>query len=429
MHILHINLSDHHWTGGTGIAMHRLHSGLRQAGHQSEIMARVIGDPQTGAQVIPRSRALRIFEGGARKVISPLTGLNDLLGISSFNIKQSEVYQQADVVTFHCLHEDYFSYLALPGLTRDKPAVYVFHDMWFMTGHCAYSRGCERWKTGCGKCPGLEYSPAFRRDTTALHWKLKKRVYERCNLTVVCPSRWALEMAQQSPLLDGFRVEFIPHGVDTELYRPRDREVCRAALGLPEGKKVLFFLSARLQNPVKGYDLLLEAVKNLPPRLKQELVLLTAGEGRLELGDTGIPAVNLGYIEDEARLAQAYNAADLFLFASRAETAGLVALESLSCGTPIVGFRVGGIPDSVRPGLTGYLAEPEKALAFRDGIVELLSDEEGLSRMRQNARQMVVEEYCQELSVRRYIELYQELLSGREGSKAKEEVLPALTSI
>ena len=82
----------------------------------------------------------------------------------------------------------------------------------------------------------------------------------------------------------------------------------------------------------------------------------------------------------------------------------------MACGTPMVSFKVGGVPDLVRPGITGYLAAPEDTEDFANGIVELLEDEKVREQMSQNCREIAVEEYPLELQARRYVELYSQLL-------------------
>ncbi len=107
-----------------------------------------------------------------------------------------------------------------------------------------------------------------------------------------------------------------------------------------------------------------------------------------------------------------YSAADLLICPTRADNLPLVLQESMACGTPMVSFKVGGVPDLVRPGVTGYLAQPEDAQDFCNGIVQLLEDETLRERMSQNCRAIAVAEYPLELQAQRYIELYRQVLSA-----------------
>lgn len=423
MRVLQLNVSDYHLNGGTGIAMQRLHIGLRRAGIDSKILCgqKTIETSKNTVE-LQRSTSLKIIEKIIKEAVTSPIGLNDIHAISSFNIKNEHVYLDADILNLHCIHEGFFNYLALPSLTKSKPAVFTFHDMWAFTGHCAYSYDCDRWKIGCGKCPYPETSPSIKRDATHWEWKLKNWAYNRSNLTIVTNSKWVMEQAKQS-MINHLPIHHIPYGIDTETYQPLNPEQCRSLLGIPIGKKVLMFGAEKLNIPRKGGDLLLQALQSLPESLKAETVLLLlGGSGEAIAEITGFQILNLGYLSNERLMAIAYSAANLFLFPTRADTFGLVSIESQACGTPVVSFRVGGVPEHVRPGITGYLAEPENAEDFRDGIVQLLEDEPLRRYMSQQCREIAVKEYSLELYTQRYIQLYRQLLQNDEAQTSKDLV-------
>jgi len=125
-----------------------------------------------------------------------------------------------------------------------------------------------------------------------------------------------------------------------------------------------------------------------------------------------LATLNLGYVSSDRLKSIAYSAADLFVFPTRADNLPLVLQESMACGTPMVSFKIGGVPDLVRPGITGYLAEPEDAKDFCNGIVQLLEDQNLRDRMSQQCRAIALKEYPLELQVQRYIELYRQVLQG-----------------
>jgi glycosyltransferase involved in cell wall biosynthesis len=217
------------------------------------------------------------------------------------------------------------------------------------------------------------------------------------------------QLAKQS-MLGHFPVHHIPHGVDTEIYRPRDPAECRSLLGIPPKKKVIFFVVDLLSRYLKGGDLLLKALKGLPSSLKSEMVLMLLGKGGDKFAKgVDIPVCNLGYADSDLLKSIFYSAADLFVSPTRAESFGLVLLESMACGTPLVSFGVGGVPDLVRPGITGYLAEPESASDLAQGILQLVEDDRLRESMSGSCRQVALAEYPLELQVQRCIALYQQL--------------------
>jgi glycosyltransferase involved in cell wall biosynthesis len=201
--------------------------------------------------------------------------------------------------------------------------------------------------------------------------------------------------------------------VDTEAYQPLDRNDCRRILGIPYERKVVMFAAAALNAANKGGELLSSALDRLPSRLKPLVTLLLVGDGGEHLERRmSVDTVNLGYLRHDRLKSLAYSAADLFVLPSRGESLSLVLQESMSCGTPMVAFRAGGMVDLVRPGITGYLAERDDADDFCAGITKLLEDDELRASMSRQCRKVAVQEYSLGLHVRRHIELYRQLSSN-----------------
>jgi glycosyltransferase involved in cell wall biosynthesis len=339
-------------------------------------------------------------------------GLNDVHCVGAFRIKHLPAFQEADVVNFHGIHGQFFSYLALPALTADKAAVFTVRDMWPLTGHCAVNYDCERWRTGCGNCPYPNAGPPLPkgRDGTRLEWKLKRWVYRHSRLTLVALSTRMIKQLRQS-ILNHLPVYHIPNGVDTEAYQPLDQAMCRAALGIPAYKKVLLFAAGHLNRKNKGAEVLLQALDGLPPVLQKDLVLLLMGEGGDVLASaTDLDARPMGYVGGARLKSMLYTAADLFVLPTCGEGLPNVLLESMACGTPMVSFDVGGVPDLVRPSVTGYLAAPADVDDLRHGILMLLEDTAGRVAMGQCCRDIAVKEYDTAYEVQRYIEIYQRVL-------------------
>ncbi|MGB3516903.1 MAG: glycosyltransferase family 4 protein [Elainellaceae cyanobacterium] len=407
MKILQINSSDYSDGGGGAIAMHRLAQGLRASGLDCKILSGVKTTDLAWSRQIYRKPKL---EARIKKWTSK-AGFNDLHCVSSFELTKDEFYLDADIINFHVIHSSFFSYLALPKLTKIKPGIFTLHDMWSLTGHCAYSYDCNRWKTGCGQCPYPDIYPSIRHDSTRWEWKLKDWVYSRSSLTIVTPSRWLTKQAKSS-MLGHLQIHHIPYGIDTNAYQPLNPDLCRFALGIPLNKRVLLFSSDNLKDSRKGGDLLVKALQQLPPSLKQECVLLTFGR-RTALIEAAVDMeeIHLGYITSDRLKSVAYSAADLFIFPTRADNLPLVLQEGMACGTPMVSFDIGGVSDLVRPGVTGYLAQPEDTDDFCQGIVDLLEDDEKRQAMGENCRRIALEDYALELQAERYQRLYEQVLA------------------
>lgn len=400
MNVLHINQSD--ISGGAAIAAYRLHQSLlTHSKVDSRLLVGKVKTTNKRVALIPRKQKLEKIGFLTRAL-----GLRYVHLVGAFDIVKHSFYQNANILNFHNLHSGTFNYLAVPSLTENKPAIFTLHDMWSFTGHCAYSYDCDRWKIGCGKCPYPNTYPEIKRDNTHLEWQLKNWVYNHANLTIVTLSNWLTKQVNQS-ILNQFPIYQIPNGIDTEAYQPLDQEQCKSLLGIPANKKVLMFGAESLKDSRKGGDLLIKSLQNLPQSLKAETILLTLGNGGEAISDAvKMPTMHLGYVSNDRLKAIAYSAADLFVFPSRADNLPLMLQESMSCGTPMVAFKVGGVPDLVRPNITGYLATPEDTKDFCTGIVELLEEHNERQRLSQQCRAIALTEYPLELQAQRYIELY-----------------------
>lgn len=411
MNILFINISD--IKGGAALGSYRLHQDLLAAGFSSKML---VGEAISQSNLV--DQVPKTYQDKILRPFTELAGLNYINLISSFtSITQHPFFKEADILNFHCLHHGYFNYLAIPKISKRKPILYKLSDMWSFTGHCAYSFDCEKWKIGCGRCPYPNNYPAIRRDSTALEWKLKKYVYDNSNLSIVVPSKWLKTTAEQS-LLSQYEISFIPNGIDLEAYAPIDKGIARKAIGIPDGKKAILFAAQNLQDPRKGSDLLARAFKELPKSLKNELVLVCFGTGGNIAKDlTDLTVIELGYIAGDRLKSIVYSAADVFVFPTRADIFGLVLLESMACGTPMVSFAVGGVPELVRPGITGLLAEPENPADLSAKLTELLEDSALRANLSKNCRRIAVEEYSVELQAQRYIALYKNVIANFNSSK------------
>ncbi len=359
---------------------------------------------------------VRVIGGGLSRLDQFTGSLFDRAGFhylfypSSFFIPGMRWVKQADLIQVFNTHGGYFSHKTLVPLSRRKPVVWRLSDMWAFTGHCAYSYECERWKTGCGDCPHPQEYPSLSRDTTRLLWNAKKKLYGRSRLTIVCPSQWLAGLAKQSPLIGGFDLRLIPNGLDLDVFKPTDKPEAKKKFGIAPGRKVLLFSAPSIQSKRKGAAQLKEALAKAGPALK-EAVLFIIGEGaELFRPDTPIEVKRSGKISNDASLALAYSAADLFVLPTLADNLPNGILESMACGTPAVSFAVGGVPEAVRHMETGYAASPDSSEDLARGILRLLEDDALRTRMGLRCREVCEREYSEVLQTGRFEKLYRELL-------------------
>jgi glycosyltransferase involved in cell wall biosynthesis len=312
-----------------------------------------------------------------------------------------------DLVQLHWICAGFMQLETLASLPG--PLVWRLADMWPLAGAEHYVGRDVRYREGYTK----ELRPEGERgpDLNRWVWNRKLKTFARIkDLTIVAPSRWLARCAQQSVLLRDRRVEVIPTGQDTSIYRPMPRAVARSVLGLPLAAKFVMTASMGLGEKRKGVALLLKALESLRGRNYQLLLL---GDPPATLPQLPVPARWIGRLNDDVSLALAYSAANVFVAPSTEENLANTVIEAMACGVPCVAFNVGGMPDIIRPDQNGYLAEPFDTDELACGIVAILESAEAYERFSQEARQTVVAEFSAELQARKFAALYEDVLRCR----------------
>ncbi|MCC2641428.1 MAG: putative Glycosyl transferase, group 1 [Nitrospira sp.] len=356
----------------------------------------------------------------AYRIHAGLLQLQYLFLPSSWRLLRHPWFRQADVVQLFNTHGGYFSHSVLGVASRRKPFVWRMSDMWPMTGHCCYSYGCDRWKTGCGSCPLLDDDPALKTDRTAWLWRTKRHIYAKANVTLVAPSQWIAGLARQSPLVGHWPVQVIPNGLDLSVFRPISRTAAREVLGLPQEEQVVLFSSVETQAYRKGGTFMAEAVNRLRGKTSKPFRLLVVGNRAREWETTvGVPVTAIETVKDDHLLAALYSAADLFVHPALADNLPNGVLESLACATPVVAFDVGGVGEAVRSMETGYLARYKDAGDLAQGIARILDDADLRRRLSARCREVAQAEYDMALQIRRFEELYRAVM--KDGRHVRDE--------
>jgi glycosyltransferase involved in cell wall biosynthesis len=306
----------------------------------------------------------------------------------------------------------------LNGLLRPEdiarlagPLVWTLHDMWAFTGGCHYSAGCERFNEACGRCPTLGSDD--QRDLSHRVFERKLRAWRRLEVTIVTPSRWLAGLAGASRLLRDKRIEVIPNCIDTDVFRPLNRDTARAAAGLPRDRTIILFAGlTSVRDSRKGFHLLapaLELVARQVPGAAPCLAVL--GASRPERPDAlGVEVIYLGVVADERVTARLMAAADLFVAPSLEDNLPNTVMEAMSCGTPCVAFHVGGMADLIDHGENGYLARPFEVEDLARGIRFVLEDPSRRDRLGMQARQKTLASYAPSLVANRHATLYADLV-------------------
>jgi glycosyltransferase involved in cell wall biosynthesis len=417
MRVLHLSTSD--IGGGAARAAFRLHTGLlrlgvdsrmlvlkRQSGESSVTKLNFAGDLPTRIRRSIHSKKIHRDFATYRPTLPPGYELfSDDRSETAFDLNRQ--LPPCDILNLHWVaglidHENFF-----PQLPKNLPLVWRLADMGALTGGCHYDNGCGKFTARCGACPVL--GSTMDNDLSRQVWLRKHHALqsiETNRMHLVGTSRWIAGEARRSSLLGRFASSIIPNGLDTDDFAPRDKGFARDTLGVPRDKKVVLFVADSSTIKRKGFDQLAEALAAL--RGRSDLFLLSVGGGKPDVVD--LPQLHLGRISHDRMLSIIYSAADVFVIPSLQESFGQTVTESLACGTPVVGFNTGGIPDMVRPGVTGFLAPVGNSTALAECISKVLEDPLASSQMSAKCRQIAIDEYTMRLQAERYLELYRKLI-------------------
>lgn len=402
-------ISDLERIGGAAIAASRIASAL--AGEGS--ITRVVAVPDSGSHPwktislgLPQL-ARRIGAKVAPSLWSSLSGL-----ITQKTLVKLLDTHKPDIINIHNLHSvpGHGWSIEMVSLCAERaPTVWTLHDMWSFTGGCAYTFGCERFIGGCdASCNCLDLHPKPPRNRLEHEWNARKELFsEFNNLVGVTPSTWLAEQAKRG-LWSTHRIEVIPNPLPFGIYRPNDEpDEMRNQLGIPEGALIGLVVAQMFADPRKGASLLIEALRIIRHR---PLAVVSIGMGALQLDLPGIVVKNMGHIGSERDMVALYNVADLLIHPAMEENFSNVILESIACGTPAVAFSVGGNPEIVQPGITGWLVPEISAHALAAKIDEALADISTGRTLRESCRERAEERYTSEANPASYMQLFSSLL-------------------
>ena len=419
MKIAMINTSDQR--GGAAVAASRLKEALTRKGIGVKLIVRdkISGDPDvisvdTGWFRRKLNRFRFLWERG---VIFLHNGFSrgKLFAVSiadtGADLSRRPEVREADVIHLHWVNQGLLSLRGLKKLLAlGKPVVWTLHDMWPVTGICHHAWGCGRYETRCGVCPFLDSTR--QKDLSTRVFRRKQKIYD-CfpGLTLVPVSRWLDGKCRASVLTAGLRTQVIPNTIDAERFSPGDKIAAREKSGISAGKKVIAMGAARIDDPVKGFSLLKEALAKLSPETKEQTTLLLFGGLKDEtvLEDVPVPVVWLGTVDDPARLPEIYRAADVAVSSSHYETFGQTISEAMACGCPAVGFDNSGPCDIIDHHQNGWLARYPDAQDLARGIEWVLNHSDPAT-LAENARQKILDRFTIDRVAEQYIELYNSLL-------------------
>ncbi len=406
MKVIHISNSN---GGGAGGAAYRIHKSLINSGINSEMWVNVL---KTEDETVKSStkifkKFIIFIRRNAKKLLMIFFKTkNPILHSPSFlssswvkNINSSD----ADVVNLHWVQHEMLSISDISKI--NKPLVWTLHDMWSFCGaeHVSWD---ERWKEGYN----IDNRPSHESGFDLNRWTwLRKKKYWKKPIQIITSSTWLMKCVKLSKLMQNWPCETIPNAIDTEFWKPTNKQSARHIFNLPSNVFILAFGSANaIQEPHKGFDLLLEALQKIQRENLIELQLVIFGQKKLQKKiPIDIPIHNLGYLDD-VKLKELYSAVDAVIVPSRKDNFPSVALEAQACGAPVVSFNIGGLPDIIKHQITGYIAEAFDTKALANGIFWVMKNFK-IKKLGQNSRKNVINNFNENLIAKKYVEIYKKV--------------------
>ena len=329
--------------GSTGKIMSDIHSVLLENGIEG-VICYGRGEKTTDKNVYKTCSELY---SKANNLLSRFTGLMyGGLFFSTSKLISIIKKKKPDVVHLHCIN-GYFvniyrlvSYLKKSGIKT----VLTLHAEFMHTANCGHALDCDKWKSGCGNCPRLrqETKSYFIDGTHRSFVKMQKAFDGFENLTVASVSPWLMERAVESPILASKNHTVVFNGLDTSVFHIYDTSKLREKHGITN-EKIVFHATPFFSDDkdhFKGGYYVIELAK-----MMKDVKFIIAGDHN---SDIVVPdnVILLGRVSNQEELAKYYSLADLTVIASKKETFSMIVAESMSCGTPAIGFMAGG-PETI----------------------------------------------------------------------------------
>lgn len=393
-------ISTYNRLGGAAIAASRLLHAVRDTGCDASmaVFDKQGNDPAVFTAGNKLANRFRFYwERGIIFLYNRLSRKN-LFEVSIANtgtpITKLKAFKEADVIHLHWVNQGMLSIKEIGRiLSSGKKVVWTMHDMWPFSGIAHYDGGA--------KC----LLPKMLTHLSDNVFQKKYVAYAKGPITFVACSNWLRELANQSKLTEGHTVISIPNPIDTEVYRPYNRNEVRERMQLPKEKKIILFAAMKATDPRKGMEYLTEASRLIAQK-KDNLLCLIAGANSNEIAEQfPLPAQGIGFVSQKEMI-DLYNAADLFVTPSLQDNLPNTIMEAMACGTPCVGFNTGGIPEMIDHRHNGYVAEYKDAADLAEGLRWCLfeADQPSLS---ENARNKVMDKYTPAKVAQQYIKIYE----------------------
>ena len=350
----------------------------------------------------------------------PKQSIKNILSITTPALIHSKEYKEADIIHFHAYHNTELSLYALRKIAQEKKVVITLHDPWFLTGRCVHFYDCDKWKNGCNKCEHLTTLFPLKEDNCHYFWELKKNVFKDLDVDLIIPTDWLFNLVKESPILKDIEHKHkIFFGIDKNKFGKISYKDARKKLNIKDDEIVLFH---RAQNEFKGTPYVLEALKMMEPN--EKITILTCeGIGLLDEVKDKFNIRDLGLLKDE-QMITTMNACDIFLMPSIGENAGLMAVEAMTCGKPIIIFNNTGLPYVTHAPECGYLVKNRDSEDLKKAILYLIDNKEEREKRGKLGKKIVDKEYSNDKYYESLRKMYREVYKRKKKTIKDEKIDP-----
>jgi glycosyltransferase involved in cell wall biosynthesis len=422
MNVLHICTSD--IAGGAAIACNNINDALNSIGVNSNILVQVKETDNRSVEDINSGLEKRL--GTGIRILIDYAFIKFLSkkerGRFSFpfigtKISNHSLVREADIINLHWINGGFLSLKSLRELfSLNKPIAWTFHDMWTFTGGCHYTGGCINYQSLCKNCPSLIFSG--ENDSSNKIFSKKEELFGGNKFSIITCSNWLAEETRNSYLLKNFPVDVVPNPIDPNKFTPYKSNEARKILNLPDNKILFLFSSFTISEVRKGFHHLKNALillEKLRPELKDRIEIVLFGSSNSDdLKGIPFPFNDAGRISGTDKIAQYYSAADLFIAPSEQENLSNSVMESLACGTPVLAFNIGGMPDMINHRKNGYLANDLSPETLLEGLLWFIDlNKDSREVLKKNACTKVINNFSPGFVAGRYQEIYKRLLDSQ----------------
>ena len=413
-----LHLSYCHKNTGAGIAAKRIHDCITDYNDPSiESLLRINTTALDNKSIIDTKKLIpkfiNFFKKYLERILVKFFNYKDNVFHSISALPSHKHYEinnlNIDLVHIHWVQHETIS---IEEIGKIKfPIVWTLHDCWPFSSTEHYQRN----NLDKRYINGYKINKIFKiSDYVDKFCFFRKKLSWRNQISLIAPSKWIGDCAQNSLLMKDKKIVVIPNPIDTERFKPINKNDARKSLKLNNNKKIILFGSIDGgKDPRKGADLLIDVLKLLTFK-KEEIEIIIFGKKNKyqDIFENNFFEIrNFGRIDSIKMLSTIYSAADIFVIPSRIESFGQTAAEAQSCGTPVAGFDIGGLKDIITHEKNGFLVEPFNTKKMALAIENLLKEEEKILKFSNASRENAISNWAYKKVAKSHINFYKNILN------------------